>query len=163
MTVDEIIAEIDRRRLDGMPFDGLLAGAVERLHMSSDRFAWTGIYEVFPDGVLRLGPFVGAPTEHVFIGVGRGACGTSVAEKRNLNLADATRIEDDLLSARTTRSQLVVLIRRDDRVYAGIDIESDRPAAFDDRDERDVERLADALAELYALREEHAATERMLA
>ena len=55
------------------------------------RFHWTGIYELFSDNVLRLGPYVGSPTDHVFIGVGNGVCGTAVAEKRNLNIPDVVR------------------------------------------------------------------------
>jgi GAF domain-containing protein len=74
-----------------LPLEDLLAKAVERLHESHPQFHWTGIYELFPDNVLRLGPFIGAPTDHVFIAVGRGVCGSAVAERRNMNVPTSRR------------------------------------------------------------------------
>src|SRR5678815_4300219 len=89
-------------------------------------------YELFPDNMLRLGPFVGAPTDHVFIGVGRGVCGRAVAERRNMNIPDV-RAESNYLACSTqTRSELVVLIRLGDQIFAQIDIDSHQLAAFDD-------------------------------
>jgi len=58
----------------GVPFERLLESAVQGVHELNPNFHWTGIYELFPDDVLRLGPYIGAPTEHCFIGVGRGVC-----------------------------------------------------------------------------------------
>jgi len=130
-------------------FDDVLARAVDLIHASNRRFHWTGIYELFPDGVLRLGPFVGAPTEHVFISVGRGVCGSAVAEKRNKNIPDVTREPNYLACSASTRSELVVLIRRDDCIYAQIDIDSNEVDAFDAAVEGRVQRVADWIAGLY--------------
>ena len=68
---------------NGSNFEDVLTAAVNQLHESSSRFQWTGVYELYPDDILRLGPFVGEPTDHVFIAVGHGVCGTAVAEKRS--------------------------------------------------------------------------------
>ena len=89
LTVDEIVAQLDALQRQGVPFEQLLESAVQGVHQLNPNFHWTGIYELFPDDVLRLGPYIGAPTEHCFIGVGRGVCGTAVAEKRNMNIPDA--------------------------------------------------------------------------
>src|SRR5262249_54463233 len=91
MTVDQIIAQLDSLQIQGVSFERLLENAVHGVHQLDSRFHWTGIYELFPDDVLRLGPFVGAPTEHCFIGVGKGVCGSAVAEKRNMNIPDVSR------------------------------------------------------------------------
>src|SRR5574341_78818 len=96
MDTDALIAHLDRLAAEGADLHALLEAAVEGLHRLDSRFHWTGIYELFPDEVLRLGPFVGAPTDHVFIGVGRGVCGTAVAEKRNMNIADVRRLSNYL-------------------------------------------------------------------
>src|SRR5437899_9821847 len=106
----------------GASLEEILRRTVELLHESNGRFHWTGIYELFPDNVLRLGPFIGAPTEHAFIGVGRGVCGTAVAERRNMNIPDVSRTPNYLACSSDTRSELVVLIRRGDAIYAQIDI-----------------------------------------
>ncbi|MEZ5063933.1 MAG: GAF domain-containing protein [bacterium] len=146
--VRELEAAIDRHD----PFEQILARAVEALHALSPRFDWTGIYELFPDDVLRLGPFVGSPTDHVFIGVGRGVCGTAVAEKRNLNIPDVRELDNYLACSTETRSELVVLIRTGDRIHAQIDIDSHEVGAFDDVMVGAVQRVADVLARAYTAR-----------
>ncbi len=152
MTGSEICSGLERRRDQGAGFEELLSKAVEYLHESNPRFHWTGIYELFPDDVLRLGPFIGAPTDHVFIAVGRGVCGTAVAEKRNMNVPDVSKAGNYLACSSATRSELVVLIRRGERIFAQIDIDSHELDAFDPATAAHVEQVADWLAEAYASR-----------
>ena len=147
--VAEICSELERLEREGRPLNALLAHAVERLHAQDARFHWTGIYELYPDGMLRLGPFIGAPTEHVFIAVGRGVCGSAVAQKRNMNIPDVSKASNYLACSASTRSELVVLIRRGETIYAQIDIDSHELAAFDPAIEREVEQLAGWLAGAY--------------
>lgn len=150
MSIEELIAHLDALESEGAPLLRVLETAVTGLHESDARFHWTGIYELFDDGVLRLGPFVGAPTDHVFIGVGNGVCGTAVAERRNMNVADVREITNYLACSTETRSELVVLIRDGETIYGQIDIDSHQVAAFDEAAVRAVERLADRLARSYA-------------
>jgi len=152
MTPD-LIASLKERLESGAAFEDLLQAAVEGLHAMDERFHWTGIYELFPDNVLRLGPFIGAPTDHVFIGVGRGVCGTAVAEKRNINVPDVRAVTNYLACSTETRSELVILIRKGERIFAQIDIDSHQVAAFDEASVASVQRVADWLADLYASRE----------
>jgi len=152
MTVDEIIAQLDALARSGAEFESVLESAVQGVHQLDPRFHWTGIYELFPDNVLRLGPFIGAPTEHVFIGVGKGVCGTAVAEKRNMNIPDVSRTPNYLACSSDTRSELVVLIRDGDTIHAQIDIDSHELAAFDEHTVTQVERVAEWLARLYKSR-----------
>ncbi len=152
MTVDELIVRLDGLTAEGVEFDRLLETAVQELSRMDPRFHWTGIYELFTDNVLRLGPFVGAPTDHVFIGVGNGVCGTAVAEKRNLNIPDVRQVSNYLACSTETRSELVVLIRLGDRIYAQIDIDSHQVGAFDDQAVAKVQRVADWLAQAYQAR-----------
>jgi L-methionine (R)-S-oxide reductase len=149
MTIDELIAEIEGVIAGEGELSGVLERAVNVLHETNARFDWTGIYELFPDGVLRLGPFVGAPTDHVFIGVGNGVCGTAVAERRNINVPDVRELDNYLPCSAETRSELVVLIRSGDTIHAQIDIDSHSVAAFDEQTMADVERLAAVLARAY--------------
>src|SRR5437899_3841177 len=142
INTDEVIADLDKRRKLGTAFEDILQAAVHGLHELDAHFHWTGIYELFPDNVLRLGPFVGAPTEHVFIGVGRGVCGTAVAEKRNMNIPDVRKTPNYLACSSDTRSELVVLIRHGETIYAQIDIDSHELDAFDDQVVGQVQRVA---------------------
>ncbi len=149
MSLDCLMSRLESMRQDGADFDTILEAAMEGLHVLDPRFHWTGIYELFPDNVLHLGPFVGAPTDHVFIGVGTGVCGTAVAEKRNMNIPDVRQISNYLACSTSTRSELVVLIRTGDTIHAQIDIDSHQVNAFDDASVEMVQKMADWLAVLY--------------
>ena len=153
MTGEQICRQLDELQTTGADLEKLLASAVEQLHETNPLFHWTGIYELFPDNVLRLGHFVGAPTDHVFIGVGRGICGTAVAERRNLNIPDVSKASNYLACSTATRSELVVLIRKGDRIYAQIDIDSHEFNAFDSDAVTQVEKVADWLAHAYENRD----------
>ena len=148
----EICRTLETMMASGASLEQVLRRAVEELHASNDRFHWTGIYELFPDNVLRLGPFVGAPTDHVFIAVGTGVCGLAVAEKRNINVPDVSKAPNYLACSAATRSELVVLIRKGKTIYAQIDIDSHDLDAFDPETVAEVERVADGLARAYARR-----------
>ena len=152
MTGDQICGELDRLREGGAGFGELLASAVRLLHGSNPRFHWTGIYELFPDNVLRLGPFIGAPTDHVFIAVGQGVCGTAVAEKRTINVPDVSKVPNYLACSTATRSELVVLIRAGDGIIAQIDIDSHELNAFDPEAVAGVEQVAEWLGTAHSLR-----------
>ena len=152
MQVAELIGQLDAMVSRGASFEAVLEAAVRGTHLIDPRFDWTGIYELFDDQTLRLGPFVGAPTDHVFIGVGRGVCGTAVAEKRNLNIPDVRLESNYLACSAETRSELVVLIRTGDTIHAQIDIDSHKVGAFDDGIVADVQRVADVLARAYVQR-----------
>jgi len=145
----EICRQLDRLAASGASLDELLSEAVDLLHQAHRRFHWTGIYELFPDDILRLGPFVGAPTDHVFISVGQGVCGSAVAEKRDKNVPDVSKEPNYLACSSATKSELVILIRKGDAIFAQIDIDSHDLDAFDSVSQREVSRVAEWLAEAY--------------
>ncbi|HZI94253.1 MAG TPA: GAF domain-containing protein [Patescibacteria group bacterium] len=153
MTGDEICRALGECDRSNVSLEQLLSTAVEHIHNSNPSFHWTGIYELFEDDVLRLGPFIGAPTDHVFIAVGRGICGTAVAEMRNINVPDVTKAENYLACSASTRSELVVLIRKGDRVFAQIDIDSHEHDAFQADTVTQIEKVAEYLADVYARRQ----------
>jgi L-methionine (R)-S-oxide reductase len=152
MTIDQLLERLRDLCETGAEFEELLEAAVQELSRMDPRFHWTGIYELFSDNVLRLGPYVGSPTDHVFIGVGNGVCGTAVAEKRNMNIPDVRQISNYLACSAETRSELVVLIRSGDRIHAQIDIDSHQVGAFTDESVAMVQRVADFLAKAYEVR-----------
>jgi GAF domain-containing protein len=150
MTGEQICRELDRAKESGASLEALLNLAITQLHQSHPKFHWTGIYELFAGDVLRLGPFIGAPTDHVFIGVGQGVCGTAVAEKRNINVPDVSKVANYLACSTATKSELVVLIRMGDTIFAQIDVDSHERNAFDADAVSNVEQVAAWLAREYA-------------
>ena len=159
MNGKEICLALRKMSREGAGFEDMLWAAVRLLHESDPRFHWTGIYELCADNVLRLGPFVGAPTDHVFIAVGQGVCGTAIAERRNINVPDVTKASNYLACSASTRSELVVLIRRNERIFGQIDIDSHEYDAFGATAAAEVEQVADFLAEIYARQDAPARSE----
>lgn len=141
----EICRELEALRSRGAEVHTLFERAVTLLHGSNPNFDWTGIYELHPDGVLRLGPFLGASTEHVAISVGQGVCGSAVANNCTMNIPDVSKAINYLACSNATKSELVVLIRYEDRIHAQIDIDSHQLDAFSQEIQDQVEKLADWL------------------
>ena len=149
MNGPDICSALETLARSGAGFREIQEKAVQLLHESDLCFHWTGIYELFPDNVLRLGPFVGAPTDHVFIGVGQGVCGTAVAERRTINIADVSQATNYLACSSETQSELVVLIRSGEKIYAQLDIDSHDLNAFGPAQVERVEVVAAWLARQY--------------
>ena len=124
------------------------------LDMACERIrAWgppyTSVYAYMLHGnELVLEAFAGRETEHTSIPVGKGLCGTAVAERRDQNVSDVTAVGNYLACNVFTKSELVVLIRRGDHILGQIDIDSDVPNGFGEREHADVKEIADALAVL---------------
>ena len=152
MDAAKICTELDEFKTAGNSFDRLVEEVVRLTHHSNPKFHWTGIYELCPDNVLRLGPFIGAPTNHVSIPVGRGVCGSAVADNRDKNIPDVTRESNYLACSLSTKSELVVLIRKGGKIFAQIDIDSQDFNAFDKDTVEGIRKIADRLANAYATR-----------
>ncbi len=109
-------------------------------------YHWSGIYRLEGD-TLVLDAYVGAATDHTHIPVGRGVCGTAVAERSNQVIADVRELDNYLACSLQTRSEIVVLIYSEDGTILGqIDIDGHTVGAFDASDESMLEELARELA-----------------
>jgi L-methionine (R)-S-oxide reductase len=124
------------------------------LRMACERIrAWgapyTSVYAYMLHGdTLELEAHAGRDTEHTRIPVGKGVCGTAVAEQRDQNVPDVSALGNYLACNVFTKSELVVLIRRGDHILGQLDIDSDVPNGFGEREHADVKEVADALAVL---------------
>lgn len=126
-----------------------LGSAVHYVASLSPKFNWIGIY-VLKGKFLELGPYIGAESEHTRIPVGRGVCGTAVAENTDQNVPDVRARENYLACSLETRSELVALIRdTDGKILGQIDIDSHAPNAFGPTEEQAVKKVAQELGELW--------------
>ncbi len=122
-----------------------LRRVVERLARSVPHYTWVGIYLLEGDELV-LGPFVGKPSPHARIPLGRGICGAAASARETIVVDDVHADPRYLACSLETKSEIVVPILAGDRVLGEIDIDSDRPAAFGDADRRLLESLAARLA-----------------
>lgn len=116
-------------------------------------FFWVGFYRVTggetanpADEILILGPFQG-PVACTRIRYGKGVCGTAWKETRTLIVPDVNLFPGHIACNSASRSEIVVPVRRQGRVIAVLDIDSDRPAAFDETDARYLEIVGGWLGE----------------
>jgi L-methionine (R)-S-oxide reductase len=103
---------------------------------------WTGFYRVVEPGrLLRVGPYQGTLgcLEIVF---GRGVCGTAAAEGRSVVVPDVHAFPGHITCDARSASEIVVpVFAASGELIAVLDIDSDRPAAFDEEDRAGLERL----------------------
>jgi L-methionine (R)-S-oxide reductase len=112
-------------------------------------YTWVGIYLCYGNELV-LGPFVGKPSPHTRIPLGRGICGAAAAEKQTIIVDDVNKDPRYLACSIETRSEIVVPILGGPpahEVLGEIDIDSDRLAAFGPADRELLEAIAVLLAD----------------
>ncbi len=106
------------------------------LHHADDRFDWTGFYRVTAPGMLKIGPYQGG---HgcLTIPFDRGVCGAAARSGEVQLVADVEAFPGHIACSSITRSEIVLPVHdRAGHVIGVLDIDSDRPAAFDANDAR---------------------------
>jgi len=111
-------------------------------------YTWVGIYVVEGDELV-LGPFLGKPSPHTRIPLGKGICGAAVTEMATIVVDDVNADPRYLACSIETKSEIVVPILRDGHALGEIDIDSDQPAAFGGRDRELLEPIAAMLADAW--------------
>ncbi|HXH07525.1 MAG TPA: GAF domain-containing protein [Vicinamibacterales bacterium] len=149
MTYDEI-ASAAREAIAAAPDpETAMDRVVALLHAHVPAYTWVGIYRLEGD-VLVLGPFRGRPSPHTRIPLDRGICGAAARERATIIVDDVNSDPRYLACSLETRSEIVVPILAGGRVLGEIDIDSDLPAAFGERDRRLLEEIAARLAPVLA-------------
>lgn len=119
-------------------------------------YNWVGFYMLDPsdENVLVLGPFHGAPTEHVRIPVAEGICGAAVALGETVIVDDVSKDPRYLACSLETRSEIVVPIRVNGRIVGEIDVDSHALNAFGLEDRRFLEECAEVFGQFLESKEE---------
>jgi GAF domain-containing protein len=118
---------------------------VRRLKAALPSYSWVGIY-LLHGNELVLGPFVGKPSPHTRIPLGRGICGAAAAERQTIVVDDVSADPRYLACSVDTKSEIVVPIMDGSDVLGEIDVDSDQPAAFGQDDRVLLEATAGLLA-----------------
>ncbi|EPS29688.1 hypothetical protein PDE_04638 [Penicillium oxalicum 114-2] len=98
------------------------------------------------DQILLLGPFHGKPACQQ-IRFGKGVCGTAAASQKTVIVPDVTKFPGHIACDADSRSEIVVPIIIRGETVAIIDIDCTLPSAFDEEDQKYLEKLAELLAE----------------
>ena len=107
---------------------------------------WAGFY-FMRDGILVLGPFQGKPA-CTRIAVGRGVCGTAVAEDQTQLVPDVHAFPGHIACDCASNSEIVVPIHKDGTVYGVLDIDSPLFDRFSLEDQAGLESFVRVLEEI---------------
>ena len=122
-----------------------LANASAFLYALLPNVNWVGFY-LLRGEELYLGPFQGKPA-CTRIRVGKGVCGTAVAEGKTQRVDDVHAFAGHIACDSASNSELVVLLRDEHGVITGLlDIDSPLLSRFAKEDAAEMERAAELIS-----------------
>lgn len=107
-------------------------------------FLWVGFYRVIEDEkqeeVLVLGPFQG-PLACTRIKKGRGVCGGAWKEEQTLVVPNVDEFPGHIACSSLSKSEIVLPMKKGEKVYAVLDIDSLELNTFDEEDKYYLEQI----------------------
>ena len=130
--------------VEGVPYEvANLANASALLWQELPDINWAGFYKM-TDGALVLGPFQGKPA-CIRITVGRGVCGTAVAENRTQLVYNVHDFPGHIACDCASNSEIVVPIRVRGEIWGVLDIDSPSIGRFTQEDQTGLEGIVGIL------------------
>lgn len=138
MTDYDLMCRQLRSLSEGVTWDiTVLSNAAALIWDTLDDINWAGFY-LMKDGKLLLGPFQGK-TACTVIEVGKGVCGTAVAEDRTQLVKDVHEFPGHIACDSASNSEIVVPVRAGGSVYGVLDIDSPKFGRFTEEDKAGLE------------------------
>lgn len=136
---------------DNLSVDDRLLKICELLEEHITYYNWVGFY--FKNGdkhELKLGPYVGEPTDHTIIPFGKGICGQVAVSNQNFVVPDVKAQDNYIACSITVKAEIVVPIFVNGENIGQIDIDSNTADPFTEADERFLEFVCKEVALLIA-------------
>ncbi|MDR7342695.1 GAF domain-containing protein [Pantoea alhagi] len=130
-------------------FLAALSNSSALLYERLEEVNWAGFYLLTEEKTLVLGPFQGK-IACVRIPVGRGVCGTAVAEKSVQRVADVHAFAGHIACDAASNAEIVLPLIVDDEVIGVLDIDSTRFERFDSEDEIGLQTFTNELCNVLA-------------
>lgn len=129
---------------EGVPYETAnLANAAALLWQHLEKINWAGFYKM-ENGKLVLGPFQGKPA-CIVIPVGRGVCGTAVAEDQTQLVPDVHQFPGHIACDSASNSEIVVPIHVRGKIWGVLDIDSPFVGRFTAEDQKGLEEFVKIL------------------
>lgn len=98
-------------------------------------YDWVGFYFHHPKKKeLHLKSFAGKPTDHTVIPFGKGICGQVAISNQNFVIDDVTKQNNYIACSIDVKSEIVIPLFMDGKNMGQIDIDSNTPSAFNQKD-----------------------------
>jgi GAF domain-containing protein len=125
---------------EGIPYETAnLANASALLWQDMPQINWVGFYKMV-DGALVLGPFQGKPA-CIRIPVGRGVCGTAVAEDKIQLVYDVHQFPGHIACDSASNSEIVLPIHVNGQIWGVLDIDSPYIGRFTEEDREGLKKI----------------------
>ena len=132
---------------EGIPYEvANLANASALLWQELPEINWAGFYKM-TDGALMLGPFQGKPA-CIRIPVGRGVCGTAVAEDKTQLVYNVHDFPGHIACDCASNSEIVVPIHVRGEIWGVLDIDSPLIGRFAEEDKMGLEAFVRVLEQV---------------
>ena len=126
--------------VEGIPYEvANLANASALLWQEMPGVNWVGFYKM-EDGALVLGPFQGKPA-CIRIPVGRGVCGTAVAEDKVQLVYNVHDFPGHIACDSATNSEIVLPIHVNGQIWGVLDIDSPHIGRFTEEDSTGLQKV----------------------
>lgn len=122
-----------------------LANISALLYTTLDDINWVGFYLLEKEKLI-LGPFQGNPA-CIEIPLGKGVCGTAAAENRTQLVPDVHQFPGHIACDSASRSEIVIPIHKDGKVFGVLDIDSPSLSRFTEEDQSGLGKLVSVLEE----------------
>lgn len=120
-----------------------LCNSCALLYNNMDDVSWSGFYFI-KDNCLVLGPFGGKPACSR-IKIGCGVCGSSVLNSKTYVVPNVHEFEGHIACDSASRSEIVIPIIKNDKLYGVLDIDSPIFNRFDEIDRIYLEKFVEKL------------------
>ena len=132
---------------DGVPYEiANLSNAAALLWDTLPHINWAGFYKM-EDGALVLYPFQGKPA-CIRIPVGRGVCGTAVAEDRVQLVYDVHQFPGHIACDSASNSEIVLPIHVNGKIWGVLDLDSPFVGRFTEDDRAGLEKFVAILEKI---------------
>jgi L-methionine (R)-S-oxide reductase len=140
-SIIELIGHPDLERNEKMQ------GICDLLEANVDTYDWVGFYMAHEtEPTLHLWNQAGNPTDHTVIPFGKGICGQVAVSNKNFVVDDVQAQDNYIACSIDVKSEVVIPIFKDGKNIGQIDIDSNTPKAFDEKDERFLEWINEQVA-----------------
>lgn len=130
--------------------ENLLYKLCELLKKEVYHYDWVGFYILNPvNNELVLGPYVGKPTQHTHIAVGKGICGQVAESGQTMVVQDVTQVDNYISCGLEVQSEIVVPVLKNGQFVAELDIDSHSPAPFSKEDSKFLSKICDLLSDRF--------------
>ena len=134
---------------EGIPYEvANLANASALLWQELPGINWVGFYKM-EEGALVLGPFQGKPA-CIRIPVGRGVCGTAVAEDKVQLVYNVHDFPGHIACDSASNSEIVLPIHVNGEIWGVLDIDSPKVGRFTEEDRAGLESFVKELETILA-------------